>query len=164
MLLRLFLQSLILVAIIGFIHCLPGWHRRSTELMYGHYGPGSHCEVNGELIAHSHTFVDPTMSKCLQYQCIFGTSFIISEACEDGSHQCHAVGDEWEEKCVTYTCTKTTIDGYNYFQPIVRNAKCQGAEGSCHEPGDLFSYRLHGRLLHNCKCNITDNSILYRCI
>ncbi|KAH9502290.1 hypothetical protein Btru_073345 [Bulinus truncatus] len=133
-------------------------------LSAGEMMKGSHCEVNGQLIGHSQIFVDSTMSRCLQHQCIFGAGFIISEGCEDGNHQCHDVGDEWNERCVTYTCTKTTIDGYNYFQPIVRNAKCRDMEGQCHEPGDLFSYRVHGRLLHSCRCNVTDNRILYRCI
>ncbi|XP_059149338.1 uncharacterized protein LOC131936391 isoform X2 [Physella acuta] len=103
------------------------------------------------------------MSRCLQHQCFFGNSFIYSEGCEDGAGGCHEVGEEWEERCVTYTCTKTTTGGYNYFQPIVRNARCRDVEGDCHETGASFSYRLHGRLHHDCRCNITDNRILYRC-
>ncbi|CAL1544688.1 unnamed protein product [Lymnaea stagnalis] len=152
-----------LFAILGVINSISRRHRRSSELMYGHYGPGSHCDVNGELIPHGQVFVDSTMSRCLQHQCIFGSSFIYSEGCEDGGTGCHQVGEEWEERCVTYTCTKTTIEGYNYFQPIVRNAKCRDVNGVCHEPGELFSYRLHGRLHQSCRCNITDNKILYRC-
>ncbi|BFZ17385.1 hypothetical protein BsWGS_20424 [Bradybaena similaris] len=103
------------------------------------------------------------MSRCLLHQCIYGTSYVVSEGCEGGDDVCHEVGAEWQERCITYVCMKTTIGGYNYFQPIVKDARCWDAYGQCHDPGALFTYRLHGRLHNTCRCNITNNKMVYHC-
>ncbi|GFO39140.1 hypothetical protein PoB_006564500 [Plakobranchus ocellatus] len=124
---------------------------------------GTECEVGNRVISHGELFTDPSLSHCLVHQCYFGSSFLYSEGCEDSMAGCHGVGEQWEENCLTYTCTRTAIRGYNYYQPILQTARCRDADGSCHDQGQIFTYVLRGRRHNYCSCIIRNNRILYRC-
>ncbi|GFS13956.1 hypothetical protein ElyMa_001410900 [Elysia marginata] len=135
-------------------------HRVDT---FTNYGPGTDCRVGARVIPNGEVFTDPSLSRCLLHQCYFGSSFIYSEGCEDSTGGCHAVGEQWEENCISYTCTKTAIGGYNYYQPILQKARCRDANGHCHDQGQVFSYVLRGRRHNTCRCSVTNDRILYRC-
>ncbi|BFZ00384.1 hypothetical protein BsWGS_03422 [Bradybaena similaris] len=121
------------------------------------------CYVNGNVYTHGQIFTIPGFSHCIRYRCNNGAWGPFEEACEHNG-RCHPVGSYYDDACTTYTCTRSSQNGYTYYQPVRTRTRCQDYYGTCHDSGSQFSYAINGRLYQHCSCTArSDGFVSYRC-